>query len=475
MRKNQPPRPSTPRARADEPAETPSFLGQSIGTLLGPFVRLIAAFLLGAGGIFLIMAWQAAPQKAVDAARYAKYTQQVQGTIVESWVALEVDTAGIRLEENWRASSRATPCALVEYEGSWGPPTRRVFCGDRLPFSTDFAFHDVGELTPGVAFVWARDAAGFAVPEIRLSASARAWLATHGFDTFMHRKWPVKTALDELRVDLDEPVENAVAGWIAPAANMPLAFNPEQPAQALPAGFVAAHQHWHPGTLILAAVIGLMGLAVWFKGITVLVGDGVALPARVIIAVLPLLALPWWGEEFPRALSHLNAQWGSVVTDIVREMQGVDRLLASDPADAPLAGGERLIWQPAQSIYVDTFGRLHYAQPQPAPASADAALAALAQTVTAQTRTLGEDQQIEIFARLERDTEHDLMGAGIVFLPAATQAARDPNSGAALRRAATAFVSARLLAQLGRPNPRNLGYHERERLYENARAVETTP
>src|SRR5258708_24554100 len=90
------------------------------GTALGPLIRLLSAVLLGAGGIFLAIAWQAAPQSAMDAARYAKYTQQVQGTIVESWLALEVNTAEIRLVENWRASSRATHCALVEYEGAWG-------------------------------------------------------------------------------------------------------------------------------------------------------------------------------------------------------------------------------------------------------------------------------------------------------------------------------------------------------------------
>jgi hypothetical protein len=443
------------------------------GSVMGPVSRLISAVLLGAGGIFLAMAWQAAPQGAVDAARYAKYTQQVEGSIVESWLALEVNTAEIRLAENWRASARATPCVLVEYEAAWGPRTRRAFCGNPRHFSTDEKLHDISELISGVPFVWARDAAGFIIPEIRVSAGTRLWLATNGFDRFMHRKWPIKSALDELRIDLDRPVDNAVAGWIAPAATMPLAFNPQQPAEAMPAGYVAWHRQWHPSSLILAVVIGAMGLGVWFAGVTMLLGDGVALPARVLVAVLPVLALPWWGDRFPRELSHLNPQWASIMSDIWRDMEGADRLVASEPADATLAGGERLIWRAGEGIYADTFGRLRYASPHPRPASAEAALATLAQTVTAQTRALSDDEQVEMFSRLQRNTENDLLDAGLVFLPAAKEAALDPQSGAALRRAATAFVSARLLAQSGRPAPTDLGYHERERMYEEARVVET--
>ncbi len=448
-------------------------LGQLIGTVLGRGISLIAALLLGFGGVFLVAAWQMAPQHALDAARYAKYAKQVQGTIVESWVAVEVDTTDIPVAGNWRASSRATPCAVVEYAGDWGPPARRAFCGSRLMFSTDYKLHNLTELSAGVPFAWARDAAGFILPEIRIGAGAHEWLATHGFDTFMHGKWPAKSALDELRIELDRPVDDAVAGWIAPAAVMPLALDPQHPGEAMPAGFVAAHRHWQPLALIFAAVIGLIGLLVWFWGMTVLLGESMALPARVLIAALPLFALPWWGEQFPRALSHLNPQWASVISDIFGEMEGVDRLVASDRGDATLADGERLVLRAGEGIYGDTFGRLRYAPPQPAPGSADAALAALAETVTAQTRVFEGAEQIRIFSRLKQDTENGLLQAGIVFLPAAKEAALDPKSDAALRRAARDFVSARLDAQFDRPNRYDVGYAERERLYEEARVVET--
>ena len=479
MSKGLPPRESPPASEAGTKTSVSRWgrgflLGQLVGTVFGPFIRLIAAVILGAGGLFLVLAWQSGPQKAVDAARYAKYTKQAQGTIVESWLAVELDTTDIPVDKNWRYSSLATPCAVVEYAGDWGPPARRAFCGKRLTFTTAYSLHDLGELTHGVPFTWGRDASGFVVPEIRISTRAREWLATHGYDTFMHAKWPAKSALDELRIELDRPVDYAVAGWIAPAAEMSLALDPQRPAEAMPAGFVAAHLHWQPLALIITAIFGALGVAVWFEGMTVLLGENLALPARVFIAALPLLALPWWGEYLGNTLSHLNLQWGSVMSDILRETEGDDRLVSLDPADATLAGGERLLWRTEESIYADTFGRLHYTPPQPAPGSADAALAALAATVTTQTRALGAAERIEIFSRLKRDSESDLMSGGIVFLPAAKEATLDPNSGAALRHAAMAFVSARLLAQFDRPYPRDLGYDERERLYEEARKLEAS-
>lgn len=481
MRETQPPRESTPPAHVDGRESKwrslrqwlrDFLLGQLIGTALGPAIRLVAAVMLGFAAVFLVGAWQMAPRQALDAARYAKYTQHAQGTIVESWLAVEVNTGDIRVAENWRASSRATPCAVVEYAGDWGPPARRAFCGKRLGFSTDYKLYELSELSSGVPFAWARDASGFIVPEIRIDPGAHEWLAAHGFDTFMHAKWPAQSALDELRIEADRPVEDAIAGWIAPAAVMPLALDPQHAAEAMPESFVAAHKQFHPLSLVLTAVTGAIGLGIWFLGMTVLLGESMALPARVLIAVLPVLALPWWGDEFPRALGHLNAQWASVISDILGEMEGLDRLVASDRADATLADGERLIWRGAEGVYADTFGRVHYTPPEPAPGSANAALAALAQTVTTQTRALGEVDRVELFSRLKRDTEKGLLGAGIVFLPAATEAVLDPKSDPALRSAAKAFVSARLDAQFDRPYPRDLGYEERQRLYERARAVE---
>src|SRR5208283_4690268 len=173
MSKPRSPRVSPPASDAEGEAQQKTswsrwgrglLLGQLVGTVLGPFIRLIAAVLLGAAALFLVAAWQLGPQQVVDAARYAKYTKPVQGTIVESWVAMELDTTDIPVDENWPASSLAAPCAVVEYAGDWGPPARRAFCGRRLAFSTDYALHDLTELTSGVPFTWARDASGFIIP-----------------------------------------------------------------------------------------------------------------------------------------------------------------------------------------------------------------------------------------------------------------------------------------------------------------------
>jgi hypothetical protein len=208
---------------AREPAAPPPspggwrgfLLGQLVGTVFGPFIRLISAVVLSAGGLFLIFAWQAGPQKALDAAHYERYTQRVTGKIIESWLAVEVNLPEIRQPKNWRASSRATPCEVVEYEGDWGPATRRAYCGGRLQFSDSYTLYDLSELTEHVPFAWARDEQGFSVPEIRIGAGVREWLAAQPIDTFMHRSWPARSALEELRIELDQPIDYAIAGWMA--------------------------------------------------------------------------------------------------------------------------------------------------------------------------------------------------------------------------------------------------------------------
>ena len=106
------------------------------GTLFGPFIRLIAAFILGVAGVFLTMVWQIAPQRLIDAAHYAKFTTALTGRIVESWVAVEWNPADMRKESlHWQNYTKASPCTVVEYAGDWGPPARRAFCGKRLTFN----------------------------------------------------------------------------------------------------------------------------------------------------------------------------------------------------------------------------------------------------------------------------------------------------------------------------------------------------
>jgi hypothetical protein len=122
------------------------------------------------------------------------------------------------------------------------------------------------------------------------------------------------------------------------------------------------------------------------------------------------------------------------------DIDRTDRLIASDPAQATLAGGDRLVWRLGDSVYADTIGRFQLAQPNPRPASDEAALSVFTETITAQARVLDDAKRAELFANLERDKRAGLTAAAQVFLPAANEAAADPAAGPATRRAARRFV-----------------------------------
>lgn len=428
------------------------------------FFTFIAAFILGIAGVFLGVAWQFGPQILLQRAQYAHLTGRTDGHIVESWLAIEIDTASIRNAANWRASAKASPCAVVEYQGEWSTPLRRAFCGNRFGFSVDYTLPDVRTMAPRVPFAWARDERGFAVPEVRLDAAAHDWLAAHPADTFMHDKWPARSALEWLRLELDRPVEAAIAGWSAPPAVIPVAFDPQQPANALPLGTVETRLAYRPSWFAIV-VAGIIGVVLWFAGMALLpVMADMAWPGRVVITLLPLLALPWWSESFPRVLAGMNADVASVVRAMFEDIDKTDRVIASQPAEATLAGGERLAWRAGDGVYAATFGRLKFAPPATPAPSADAALAQLADSVTAQVRTLSESDRSALLAQLKADKLADLRAAGIVFVPAAKEALLDPDGDAALRRAAREFLTEWMVQPRDTPSERELGYQERLRL-----------
>ncbi|MEO8754576.1 MAG: hypothetical protein ABI624_18060 [Casimicrobiaceae bacterium] len=424
---------------------------------------LMAAFVLGIAGVFLAIAWQFGPQILLQRAQYAHFTGHADGRIVESWLAVEVDTASIRIPANWRASAKASPCAVVEYQGDWSTPLRRAFCGNRFGFSIDYTLPDLRTMAPRVPFAWARDERGFAVPEMRLDANARAWLAANPADTFMHDKWPAKTALEWLRLELDRPVEAAIAGWSASPAVIRVAYDPQQPSDALPLGTVETRLAYRPSWFAVV-IAGIVGIALWFAGMALLpVMADMAWPGRVVITLLPLLALPWWSESFPRVLAGMSAEWASVVGEMFEDLDKTDRVLASEPALATLAGGERLVWRAGDGVYAATFGRMRFTPPATEAPSADAALAALADAVTTQMRALSETERIALLAQLKADKLVDLRAAGIVFLPAAKEALLDPQGGAALRRAARGFLAEWMVQPRETPYERELGYQQRLR------------
>jgi hypothetical protein len=150
---------------------------------------------------------------------------------------------------------------------------------------------------------------------------------------------------------------------------------------------------------------------------------------------------------------------------MLHDVDPLGRLVVSNPADATLVGGDRLTWRTDESSYADTFGHFRFTLPNPAPASPDAAVAALARTVAAQARGLGEEERIQIFTRLKEDKENDRRDAGLIFLPAAKEAFLATESSPALRRAADRFLWAWFTSPVAEPYPRDPGYQGRLLLY----------
>ncbi|HEU4663744.1 MAG TPA: hypothetical protein VFS55_06920 [Dokdonella sp.] len=440
--------------------------GNAGDLVFGRFTRLIAAFPLAIAIVMLAVAWRTGPQAHLDAKRYASFTARAQGAIAASWIALDFDPDDVGDSDTWQRTAHAVPCLIVAYAGDWGAPIERAFCGDRFSFSERYVNEGLDELMPGVPFFWRRDAHGFAVPEIRISDRARAWLATTATDAAAHDMPPrdrPRTAYEALHYHLDRPLEHAIAGWSAPAPMMPLALDPAHPAEVVPAGYADAMAQQVDANLPLALLTGAIGLGFWWYGMTWLMG-GLPRAPMLFATILPLLLLPWWGRHMPLAIAHVDARMARVVGDMLDDVDHVRRLRASAPADALLANGSRMTWTLDESEYKATLGWLRFTPPMPAPRDADAALALLADRVAAQMRTFDEATRATVFERLAGMTQAGRQDVDPAFAPAAREAMLDPHVPRAVADAAHAFLREWLLP----PAPvrkEDGAYDERRRLH----------
>lgn len=403
-------------------------------------MTLFAAMLMLFAAMMLATAWHYGPEVAARHSQYAKLRSHAQARIVDAWLALDVDVATIRNPDFWRASAFASPCVVVELEGDWGAARSRGFCGTRLKFNDSYDLPFLDTLVPGERFVWRQDERGFAVPEIRMSQAAQAWLASHPADTFMHPKWPAKSALEWLKVELDRPVDAAVAGWTAPAATIDVVFDPANPGVLLPAGLVQSRLAQAP-SWIVALLLGVVGIGVWTAAVWLLpAAANFNLAGRALLVIVPLLALPWWADYMPRAIAFFNADVGEMAKEMMGDIDILDRFAATAPQDAQFHdGGARLAWRAGDGAYSATFGRIKFAKPA-ATMPGDAAVEALAGTVTAQVRALPEEERVALLGELRRDKQRDLTAAGIVFVPFAREILMSADAPAIERRAARDFL-----------------------------------
>lgn len=416
--------------------------GQVAQFLVSPLLGMMAGLFFLFGGVLLDAAWLAGPQPLIDSHQYAAFTGRATGRVAESWAALEFDPDDMGQVRRWFGFGKITPCSVVEYEAEWGTRMRRAFCGSRFTFSDDFHLHDWNTLAPGVPFAFPRDESGFMLQEIRMSKSAFDWLSANPpYSTFLLSKPPPPTALGALKEQFDRPADVAVASWSAPLPTIPLVFDPQHPAEAMPAGFVNDRQHgfWSAG-LVFAAILAVPGLALWRVGMGIFfIGQR---PLTLwILTLTPLLGLPWWSSVLPELLRHVNRDWAMVGTDMVDDINRTTRLIASEPAEAPLADGERLVWRLNQGAYADTFGRLRFVPPAVPPPTADAALRLLREQASAGVRKLEAGEQAALFARLEEEKAAGLAATQALFTSAAEDVLRSPVTDPSVRRAARHFLS----------------------------------
>jgi hypothetical protein len=435
-------------------------LGNALGLLIGPFVRLLAALMLGFAIVLLSAGWQAGPQPLLDSTHYRSYTAHADGRIVESWLALEFDPASLGEHSLWFGAARGTHCAVVEYAGDWGASTRRAFCGNRIAVhASDNLPRLVADTTmaPGVPFAMPRDARGFVAPDVRMSPPARDWLEHHP----QHDVPGAKNALEALRLQIDRPLDDAIAGWSTRAPLFPLMLDPQHPDDAMPTRYVenkasgGSVGQWIGSVLLLAA-----GGWLWLRGMAWLMA-GLPRAAMLFAAIVPLLLLPWWGERMPAALSRLDPRVARVIADMLDDIDRVGRLNGSAPDDATLAQGERI---DVGSAYADTFGRIRYTSPQPAPNDADAALRALVEQTTAQMLAFDAADRSAVFTHLADDKRAERYGVGLLFLPSAKQALVDATGDAQTKRAANDFLDAWVTQPVQEPWPGDAGFTERVRV-----------
>lgn len=443
--------------------------GKVAGLTIGWAVRLYAAIFLGAAAVFLTVAWKSGPQRVLDAREYAAFTATAQGRIVESWLAIEFDPARVGPAGFWRASARATPCAVVEYDGDWGSPLRRAFCGKRLQFNESYHLHDVGEMATGVPFDWPREATGFARPEVRFSPAPLKWLASTPPPEIDRGPNAPLTMLAVLERELDRPDDVAIESWAAPPRAFPLALDPAKPDGAMPKAHVDGRREagsaWVASLMPLAA-----GVLLWFFGM------GIFLPAmhpaaRIFFTVLPLLALPWWEDALPRNLARIHPDVAQVVGDMLDTVERVERIAASEPDEATLAGGEALRFRVGGGAYAETLGRLRFVKPERPAKNGDEALAALVAAVKPQVRAMTGPERAALFHRLSSDKSAGLTGAGLFFLAAAREAVLDESSPADVRDAAGGFLSHWVTQPVDEPWPQDAGFRERVRQFERLKDV----
>lgn len=453
------------------------------GLLLQAVQRLMfpaGALLMAVGLALLSAAWVVGPRRALLAAELGRMTVPVEARLVDPYWALDFDRARWQPDRNWAALLRARPCVEAVYDHD-GIRHRQRLCGAERGGRIRFELADLLEVDPlmaGVPLRWPMDADGQPLIELRMRPAVREQLAAIALQP---QEWPeqpqseaarppppVRSALDRVQVELDQPLEWLLRAWPAgETPTIPLQLDPQAPARALPAAVIADFRAGVGG--------GRWALAVFLLGIGV-VGYGYGLSivflqsgwrTRGLIGACLLLAFPLWGGWTGSLLQQQVPEAWQVGREMAEDLASPGAIAIERIDPALHADRARMVWPAwgANSAYADLIAPLQLRRPEPPPADADAALQAATAQVAERLRALDDAAATALFTALAQAHREGRDAVGLLYVEAARELALTPTRPAATRAAAVRFLQRFTLSSRWAPHPGQVAYTARRSLW----------
>lgn len=354
------------------------------GTLLGLVIRRIhivqGAAMLALAAALLIGAWNAAPSRRSAVRDLDTLTARGKGEIEDFW--WRIDFEGRHLGDsgtNWPGLTRPEMCVRLRYRGSEEGIHRAVYCRRWQELYGLYLIRSTAEAAPGVRPSWlGKD--GLPSLELHLSPRAHRWLADRPPVAWVAESWQLdrvereaESALDVLEIALDTPLEHLAREWSSgeqPSSSIPIAYDPADPARALPVSLLKEVRRdlseTGPFAIAVLVVAGIFWTAAW-----VFLAGGLGRRRRLVVGVLvsavTLAVLPWWGSRAGDVLSKVWDPAGRLVVFLSSElMPGPPTVELCSPEYRGEPDDIRRVWSLETSHFADQLARLDLRPPEEA-------------------------------------------------------------------------------------------------------------
>lgn len=466
-----------------EPPKAPPWTGRILHTLFRQLL-LRAAFAAGAlvmaiGLALLSAAWVVGPRLALLERELRQLDTAVEARLVEPYWVLDLDLLRWQPDRHWQSLLSARPCVSAEYD--YADTRHRLrLCGAERGGRIRFELADllaVDALTADVPLRWPIDADSQPQFELRMRPAVREKLAAIAL---LEHEWPeqpqsesaratpapVRSALDRLQVELDQPLEWLLRAWPAgEAPSITLRLDPRTPALALPERLIAERRagigHWGLALFLLGT-----GLLVYGYGISIAFMDA-SRRRQVLIGVAILLIFPLWGGWTGSLLQRLAPEAWQVGRDMAEDLASPGLLALERVDPAPHDALLRMRWPVwgGASAYGELIAALDLRRPQPPPADADAVLLDLNAQVAARVDALDDPAAAALFDALAQAHREGRDAVGLLYVDAARELALTPTRSPVARAAAVRFLQRLALASRLEPQPEQPAYAARLALW----------